>query len=57
MVFSISAVVGLSASEFSVRKNSKFSCSASVGFAAFKVFRCQSPVDDEVSEFGSDDLS
>jgi hypothetical protein len=25
--------------------------------AAFKVFRCQSPVDDEVSEFDSEDLS
>jgi hypothetical protein len=31
MVFSISAVVGLSASKFSMRYNSKFSCSASVG--------------------------
>jgi hypothetical protein len=28
-----------------------------MGFAAFKVFWCKSPVDDEVSEFGSEDLS
>jgi hypothetical protein len=28
-----------------------------VGFAAFRVFPCRAPVDDEVSEFGSEDLS